>query len=287
MNIAINHSLDYQYSSEISLDPHIIYLFPKLNESLALKRYDLKIEPLPSHIYQNIDLEGNIQSIAFFKNKTKRLTVRANFEVETLPFNPFDFVFFPFECSSLPFSYSDTDLRIISGYLSKTDVTTLVDQAARSLASEVAWSTAKFLMRLCDFINKSFSYSVREEGPPQSPETTLLKRNGSCRDYSVFFIACCQAMGLAARFVSGYYYSKTLEKNYLHAWAEVYLPGGGWRAFDPTQNNAVSNLHIPLASSLFPEKIGPVTGTFRGKSSSILETTVIVKNIDGNFDSQV
>lgn len=279
MKFAITHKLDYQYSSEVSLDPHIIYLFPKLNESLALKAYSLKITPLPSHIYQNIDLEGNIQSVAFFKHKTKRLQVEANIEVETLPFNPFDFVFFPFDGSQLPFQYTENDLKIIGAYLTKENVTTLIDQVARNLAAEVGWSTAKFLMKLCDFINKSFKYSVREEGMPQSPEYTYLQKIGSCRDYAVFFIACCQALGIAARFVSGYYYSKTLEKNYLHAWAEVYLPGGGWRAFDPTQNNAVSNLHIPMASSLFPEKIGPVTGTYRGKCTSFLDTEVIVKNI--------
>ncbi len=280
MNISIKHVLKYSYTQEVSLDPHIIYLFPKLNESLFLKKYQLEIHPKPSHTYENIDLEGNIQTVAFFKNITAELLVEANIEVQTIAFNPFDFVFFPFESHLLPIEYSQEDLQVLQPYLQKNDVTTLVDQTARSIAANVNWSTPKFLISLCDYINKNFAYNIREEGAPQAPEYTLLSKSGSCRDYSVFFISCCKSIGLAARFVSGYYYSESLEQNYLHAWVEVYLPGGGWRGFDPTQNTAVSNAHIPLASSLFPEKIGPVTGSYRGKSNSMLNAEVFVKIIE-------
>lgn len=280
MDILITHHLKYEYSNEVSLDPHTIYLFPRLNESLSLKKFKLDIFPEPSQIYQNIDLEGNIQTISFFNKKTKSLTFNALIEVETIPFNPFDFVFFPFEASKLPFKYSQNELLILAPYLENKNITTLIDQTARAIASESGWSTANFLVNLSNYINRNFSYLIREEGHAENPEYTLLHKIGSCRDYSVFFIACCHVMGLAARFVSGYYYSSNLEKNHLHAWVEVYLPGGGWRAFDPTQNNAVSNLHIPIAASLFPEKIGPVAGNFRGKSNSVLSTEVIVRNIE-------
>jgi transglutaminase-like putative cysteine protease len=279
MKIKISHTLQYDYTDEVSLDPHIIYLFPKLNECLSLQNFNLEIFPKPSHTYQNIDLEGNIQTVCFFNKKTNKLHLSSDIEVDTIVFNPFDFVFFPFGASVLPFQYSAEEQSVLNAYKQITDIPTIVDNLARSIAAEANWATAKFLMNLCNFINKNFTYNIREEGLPQTPEYTLLNKSGSCRDYSVFFIACCRVMGLAARFVSGYYYSKTLSKNYLHAWVEVYLPGGGWRAFDPTQNNAVSNLHIPIAASLFPEKIGPVTGTFRGHATSSLTTEVIVENI--------
>ena len=279
MDISIFHKLVYQYSNEVALDPHKLYLFPKLNESLALKNYKLDICPKPSHIYDNIDLEGNIQTVAFFKEKTANLTITAQIEVETLPFNPFDFVFFPFAASQLPFEYEPDEATMLKPFLVKNNVTTLIDQTAREIAAHSGWSTSQFLMNLCTFINKNFSYNIREEGMPNEPEYTLLNKSGSCRDYAVFFISCCKALGLASRFVSGYHFSETLHENHLHAWVEVYLPGGGWRAFDPTQNNAVSNLHIPIASSVFPEKIGPVSGTYRGKSHSTLKTEVIVKAI--------
>lgn len=280
MNISISHNLTYQYSNKVSLDPHGLYLFPKINESLSLLNFNLEISPEPSQIYHNTDLEGNIQTIAFFNKTTDFLSFNAKIEVKTQAFNPFDFVFFPFNASSLPFIYTADEQMVLAPYLQKNGITTLIDQTARSIAAESGWQTSKYLMNLCGFINKNFNYLVREEGQPFEPEYTLLQKSGSCRDFSVLFIAFCRTIGLAARFVSGYYYSKTLVHNYLHAWVEVYLPGGGWRGFDPTQNTAVSNHHIPIAASVFPEKIGPVTGSFRGKSSSLLETEVIVREIN-------
>lgn len=280
MNILVKHSLNYSYSSDVSLDPHIIYLFPRLTENLTLKNYSLNISPEPSNIYQNIDLEGNIQTVAFFNKKTTSLLVDAKMELETSAFNPFDFVFFPFEANQLFFPYTANELSFLNPFLEKSDVTTLIENIARDIAIEVNWSTSNFLMRLCNYINSNFAYQIREEGVPQTPEYTFINRLGSCRDYSVFFISCCRSVGLASRFVSGYFNSQSLDQTYLHAWAEVYLPGGGWRGFDPTQNTAVSDMHIPVASSLFPEKIGPVTGAYRGDANSFLITDVIVSNFD-------
>lgn len=278
MNLIIEHQLIYSYSNEVSLDPHKIYLYPKLSPNLSLKNYKLDITPTPSQISKNIDIESNIQHVIFFNEKTDQLTIKATIEVLTEHFNAFDFVYFPFESSKLPFEYTETEKPVLSPYLVKDGVTTLIEQIARNIAAQGDWSTNKFLSNLCNYIYQNFEYLIREEGAPNDPEYTLINQSGSCRDYSVFFIACCRALGLASRFVSGYYHTNTDQINYLHAWAEVYLPGGGWRGFDPTQNNAVSKLHIPLASSCFPETITPVKGTFRGNSHSTLTTAVQISN---------
>jgi transglutaminase-like putative cysteine protease len=157
-------------------------------------------------------------------------------------------------------------------YLRKQNVTTLIDQVARSVAASAGWNTSQFLVGLNEYIFKNFAYEVREEGMPFEPEKTLLEQRGSCRDFAVFFVACCQTLGLAARFVSGYQYlspDKLIDPTQpqdLHAWAEVYLPGGGWRGFDPTQNASVTDSYIPLAASAFPQNVSPITGTFAGNA---------------------
>ena len=89
-------------------------------------------------------------------------------------------------------------------------------------------------------------------------------------------MACCRSIGLAARFVSGYLYGNVLQENDLHAWAEVYLPGAGWRGFDPTEGQAVGNNHVYLAASGEPQSIAPLSGTFRGRARSLLTTEVVV-----------
>ena len=64
-------------------------------------------------------------------------------------------------------------------------------------------------------------------------------------------------MGVAAQFVSGYTEGEPGAAKYLHAWAEVYLPGSGWRGFDLTLGLAIADRHIPLAAA------APITGSLR------------------------
>ena len=56
----------------------------------------------------------------------------------------------------------------------------------------------------------------------------------------------------------------------MHAWAELYLPGGGWRGYDPSRGVAVSSAHIPLAAARDASSAAPVTGVFRGAATSTL-----------------
>ena len=87
-------------------------------------------------------------------------------------------------------------------------------------------------------------------------------------------MAMCRVMGIAARFVSGYHYGDPEQEQYLHAWVEVYLPGGGWRGFDPTQNCLVSGKHIPLGASAISAAVTPVYGTYRGSAKGSFVTKV-------------
>jgi transglutaminase-like putative cysteine protease len=79
-------------------------------------------------------------------------------------------------------------------------------------------------------------------------------------------------VGIAARFASGYLFGSPTHAYDLHAWVEVYLPGAGWRGFDPTEGKTVSSNHITLATSASPTAVNPVLGTFRGRSRSELRT---------------
>ena len=92
------------------------------------------------------------------------------------------------------------------------------------------------------------------------------QRQGACRDFAVLFIDACRCVGLAARFVSGYQDAyRSMGKRDLHAWAEVYLPGAGWRGYDPTRGLAVADHHVAVAAAADPQNAAPVTATYRGR----------------------
>jgi transglutaminase-like putative cysteine protease len=77
----------------------------------------------------------------------------------------------------------------------------------------------------------------------------------------------CRYVGIAARFVNGYYQDGGAKDPLsLHSWGEVYLPGVGWRGYDPSQGLAVSDRHVAVAAAGDPLLAAPVSGTFRGNA---------------------
>ena len=117
---------------------------------------------------------------------------------------------------------------------------------------------------------------TRDHGAPLPPSITFQKKRGACRDLVLLFMAVCRRFGLASRFVSGYQEGDPdMEQRHLHAWAEVYIPGGGWRGYDPSHGLVVADRHIALAASYAPEGTAPVKGSFRGTGVSA-ETNYVI-----------
>jgi transglutaminase-like putative cysteine protease len=149
----------------------------------------------------------------------------------------------------------------------------------RQQGLEASGETYVLLDRLNRAIGKALGYAVREEPGVQSPAQTLERGQGSCRDYAALFMEACRHLGLAGRFVSGYLHAPATEagRGATHAWAEVYLPGAGWKGFDPTGGEVAGARHIPVAVARHPERIPPVAGSFRGPGDAMPTLTVDVR----------
>lgn len=115
--------------------------------------------------------------------------------------------------------------------------------------------TFTLLDRMNRRIAGQFFYQMREASGVQSPALTLALNSGSCRDFAALFMEACRYLGLASRFVSGYLFTSDFDtgNGSTHAWAEVYLPGAGWKGFDPTSGVVVGNRHIATAVARHPE----------------------------------
>jgi transglutaminase-like putative cysteine protease len=153
---------------------------------------------------------------------------------------------------------------------------------AADVAAEVNQQIVPFLGRLAERLSSTWNVTSREHGGPWSALDTLSRRTGACRDLVVLFMDACRSVGLAARFVSGYQQQSADVAHDLHAWAEVYLPWAGWRAYDPTQGLAVADQHIALAASARPELAAPVVGSFRGTAATAtLTASISITRTDG------
>jgi len=178
----------------------------------------------------------------------------------------------------LPISHVH-DIACAQGYLQRIDADDAVTAFAAELSLAVNRDTLSFIDRLNRQLHGEFTQVIRDKGEPQSPALTLHTRRGACRDLAALFVDCCRAEGIPARFASGYQKGhERLERRYLHAWPEVYLPGAGWRGFDPTHGEAVADTHVTVAAAAHPRDTMPVTGTFRGERvTSSLEFTVEIQ----------
>ena len=138
--------------------------------------------------------------------------------------------------------------------------------------------TYALLQRLCVSIHERVSYRTREEPGVQDAAETLALGTGSCRDSAALFMEAARCLGLAARFVSGYLQAEPSAFNYgaTHAWAEIYLPGAGWKGFDPSIGQMAGAQHIPVAVARLPESVPPVAGTFLGTPGTNLSVGVWV-----------
>jgi transglutaminase-like putative cysteine protease len=187
--------------------------------------------------------------------------------------------------ANYPFAYAAEDRIVLAPYL-----LTVTRQASEQLAQWVAglWrggepiQTYALLQRLCVHINQSLVYQAREQPGVQTPADTLTRGTGSCRDFANLFMSAARHLGLAARFVSGYLYAEPSAFNYgsTHAWVEVFLPGAGWKGFDPTIGKLVGTDHTAVAVARLPESVPPVAGSFVGPPGASLDVGVWVTELE-------
>ncbi|MGQ9872715.1 transglutaminase family protein [Leptodesmis sp.] len=268
MRYHISHTTYYTYEQPVILQPHTIRLRPRSDSSQTVESFSLTVTPVPKYQSYFTDLDGNeLIKVWFDREPTLSLTVHAESQVATHRTNPFDYLLEPW-ATHLPIDYPASLLVQLKPYLvgHRLGYSDSLDPVAAQLAQEI-WlkvhgNPAGFLSELNAQIYKGCQHLSRDTGDPFPPGLTWTQKAGSCRDFSVLFTEVCRAIGLAARFVSGYQEGDPdNSERHLHAWAEVYLPGAGWRGYDPTQGLAVADRHITLVTSSFSRYAAPIAGT--------------------------
>lgn len=285
MRFEASHTTQFRYSRPVLLEPHEIRLRPRSDSCQRLERFRLAVEPTPSLLTETVDAEGNDVAFAWFLKPTDSLSVKTEFSVETLRENAFDYLTLGEGATRLPLEYPIAVREHLSAALrvSKSDAEA-TREFVQSIVNRGLEQPIPFLGALNEEIYQRFEVVVREHGGPMAPAETLQTSNVACRDMAVLFMACCRTVGIAARFVSGYQEQRNASaKRYMHAWVEVYIPGGGWRGYDPTQGLCVSNRHIAVAASADPTNAAPIRGSFRGDAvARPIEAEITIESTSRN-----
>jgi len=267
MRARVQHTLTYRYSAPVLLGPHRFCLKPRGHGFQRLLDFQLTVSPQPSWLYPLVAASGDEIMRARFLGSTQHFEVRAISEVETQW--PPDLI----QCledrePALPYPVGQLNGDLagsLQGWLPNGQH----DPAAVDLAQEALMGSDQralmFLEQLVEIIQDRVKYTQRHVGPAWPAGRTLKERVGSCRDLAMLMIESCRCVGLPARFVSGYHLVEPRPERYdLHAWAEVYLQGAGWRGFDPSGRGAIDDRYITLATSSKPLLTAAVNGSFSG-----------------------
>ncbi len=281
----ISHVTEYLFAAPVSLQVHRLLLHPRESHNIRIESSALDI--FPAHVVQwKRDVLDNSVAVVRFSEMTERLLITSNVVIQHYDDNPFDFLIDDYAVIH-PFAYASeeqaelalfrqpvypADQALVQGWLGSLGLIrpiqtfTLLDQMNRSITSQ-------------------FRYQMREEPGVQTPALTLACKSGSCRDFAALFMEACHHLGLASRFVSGYLDTPLNDgsNGSTHAWAEVYLPGAGWKGFDPTSAEITGNRHIATAVARHPEAVPPVAGSYLGPPnlSPILSVAVRVSALAG------
>lgn len=264
--INISHVTEYLFPSPVTLLPHRLLLRPRANHNVRIESSELEISP--GHILQwKRDVLDNSVALVTFTEAAARLCVRSRVLIQHFDDNPFDFLVDDYAVTH-PFAYAEQDRAELAPF--QQPVYPADQDAVRKWLDgfdlRPPIETFALLDRLNREIASGFAYRMREEPGVQTPTLTLASKSGSCRDFAALFIEACRALGLASRFVSGYLFifapASAPGNAATHAWAEVYLPGAGWKGFDPTSGEVTGNKHIAVAVARHPEAVPPVAGSY-------------------------
>lgn len=281
----ITHQTRFTYSAPVSLDQLTVRLQPRSSFDQRLVRFSIHCDPVPARHTHCLDLHGNVRHWFWFDKQHSGLTLTTRCVVDCLVDNPFDFIIVDPGVETLPAVYEEPVRSATEHYRRRPAPNPIVDALTRQIRHDCADRTVHFLSDLARHLRERIRHIVRPVGEPWSPTKTLERGEGACRDIAAFYIDACRAIGLAARFVSGYAFDAMDDSHReLHAWAEVYLPGAGWRGYDPTTGLAVSNRHIAVAAS---PTAAYAAGTFTSpKVETTLESDITMIATEAEFAPQ-
>lgn len=292
IRVALEHRTSYAFARPVHVYPHTIRLRPAPHSRTPVPSYSLRVEPANHFINWQQDPFGNWLARVVFPDKVDRLEITVDLLADMTVINPFDF-FVEDWAGTFPFAYPDQVRRDLAPYLQPVDDS---GEGSGPAPEVVAWLEERlpslltaphdaapgegtpivdFIVGLNQAIRESVDYTVRLEAGVQTPQHTLERGIGSCRDSAWLLVSALRQLGLAARFVSGYLVQLTADLSAvgddslngpaedftdLHAWAEVYLPGAGWVGLDATSGLLCGEGHIPLSCTPHPASAAPISG---------------------------
>ena len=285
--LKVVHRTAYSYSAPVMPGEHRLMVRPRDSHDLRLVRATLAVEP-PAVVTWSYDAFGNsIARLDFGGLETDRVEITSEVVVEQFALDDIDVALAPW-AENLPFTYVPDEAPDLAPVMRRhyPDPENAILSWAREVVGDADTIAA---LKALNHAIRGFDYSARYEEGTQEPLDTLTSRSGTCRDYALLMMEAARALGLAARFCTGYLYDPAVDGDgdgtqdndtqgagATHAWAQIYLPGAGWLEFDPTNDIVGGDRLIRVAVTRDPTQAIPLSGSFAGPDGVTSELDVAV-----------
>jgi transglutaminase-like putative cysteine protease len=280
--LSVRHVTTYRYRQPVAFGEHRMMLRPREGHDQRILDAELTITPKPAELRWLHDVFGNSVGVARFTGRARELCFDSTVRLDHAPVNALDYPISQ-DASTYPFAYDVDELPDLARSIERqyADPDHAVERWARKFVRRNGLTgTRDLLTRMTHGIRESFDYIPRAERGVQAPVQTLRLGSGTCRDFAVFMIEALRALGLAARFVSGYLYvpqeGGRVGGGATHAWLRVYVPGAGWVELDPTNAIIGTRDLIRVAVARDHRHAIPLHGTWTGFPADDLGMTVEV-----------
>lgn len=276
--IRIIHHTDYVYHEPVTFGPHRAMVRPREGHDLHIASARFVVEPRADVRWYR-DIYGNSIAILNFLEPADTLRVHSEVDVDLHDDAPIDCVIDPV-AREFPFQYdANEQIEVIPYRLPSYphDGPAVLQWLSGLYQPGQKIRTPELLEALNTRIFEAFRYAHRDEHGVQLPCRTLALGSGSCRDFAVFMMEAARHWGFAARFVTGYIQMAEGQHGATHAWTEIYLPGAGWRGYDPTNNKLAGAEHVSVGVAREHEKASPLAGTWSGPSGAFKRMDVSVQ----------
>ncbi len=259
MRLHIAHTTTFTYDQPISEAYTEVRLRPLDHAGQRCLAFQLHTEPR-EEVLSYTDPFGNLVHHFDVLQPHTRISVTAESEVHTT-----EIFTEPLRALSPLDAWSFTQPTAYAPFTSE-----LMAFGRAALAPGDPAATAVGLMRA---IFNGLKYEKGATTVSTTAAQALHLERGVCQDFAHIFLAASRSQGLAARYVSGYLYNNG-DMAASHAWVDVFVPGRGWLALDPTHNAAQNGNYVRLAIGRDYADVPPTRGVYKGAGREALEVGV-------------
>ncbi|WP_153797276.1 transglutaminase family protein [Foetidibacter luteolus] len=291
MNYVITHTTEYNYREPVSFCHNIARLAPRNTMRQTKQGFGIKISPQPEVINHYDDFFGNHVTYFAVQREHRKLSITVSSEVSIHSNSNYEIDLFrntSWEEALTQMNEARPELFEPRQFIADTAFTTpdaeIAAYAMRSFtAGRPLFEAAQDLMRR---IHHDFEFKPGFTIIATPLTVVMRERKGVCQDFAHLAIACIRAMGLPARYMSGYIETlppegkeKLTGVDASHAWFAVYIPGMGWAEFDPTNNQVPGDQHITIGWGRDYGDIAPLKGVLFSSSSQQLKVQVDIRRV--------